>query len=435
MIKDIKEAFDKKSKEHIVLGFDLADDYSQISYAYMNDQEPTTVSAVLGGDEMCIPTMLAKYENENTWTFGFDARKLDEEGGGTVISNLLTLAKEKHPIKVEDKDYNPIDLLALYMKKCFSLLSLTAPIEKVSVIVITVDNADSLTIEVLSKAITTLRIKPEKVFFQNYSESAYNYIIHQNQELWTHDVLICHLKEDGMYTRSLKKYLNTSPTVMVMDEKNFSHIKAAELKGASEATKNKLDQAFCHILYGLCEDNHISSIFLLGKEFEGDWFKESLRYMSRGRRVFGGNNLFSKGAAYGARQKLEDYNENFRYVFLDKDKVKANIGLDAVIDGELSYLPLIDAGKNWYDSTREIQVILDNEDTLSFVITPLNGKNVKNELMYLTGIPTRAAKATRVLINIKMASERKMVVTVTDMGFGQFYPPSGLTWRQEIVLD
>ena len=109
--------------------------------------------------------------------------------------------------------------------------------------------------------------------------------------------------------------------------------------------------------------------------------------------------------------------------------------LDAVIDGELSYLPLIDAGKNWYDSTREIQVILDNEDTLSFVITPLNGKNVKNELMYLTGIPTRAAKATRVLINIKMASERKMVVTVTDMGFGQFYPPSGLTWRQEIVLD
>ena len=434
MIQDLKDAFGKTSRDRIVLGFDLSDEFSQISYAYMNDDEPVTVSAVLGGDEICIPTMLGKYENENTWTFGFDAKRIESEGGGTVIGNLISLAREGSMVRVEDREYNPVDLLALYMKKCFSLLSLTAPIEKVSVIVVTVDRPDAQTIEILSKAITTLRIKPEKVYYQSHSESAYHYMIHQPRDLWNHDVLICHLKEDGMFVRSLKKYVNTSPIVMVMEEQNFSHINSLLLKDASESTKSRLDQSFCHILYGLCEDNYISSIYLLGDGFEGDWFGESLKYMSRGRRIFGGNNLFSKGAAYGAREKLEESDAASKHVFLGKDKVKSNVGMEVIKEGVSEYLPLIDAGRNWYETTKECDFILDNEDTLSFRITPLNGKNIKDVPMYLTGIPTRASKATRVHVDLKMVTERKLLVTVTDLGFGQFYPPSGLEWKSEIVL-
>ena len=52
-------------------------------------------------------------------------------------------------IEVETRDYDPVDLLALFIKKCLSLLALVAPMEKVAAIVITVEEPDARMIQVL----------------------------------------------------------------------------------------------------------------------------------------------------------------------------------------------------------------------------------------------------------------------------------------------
>lgn len=435
MIQDIKEAIGKITKDRIVMGFDLSDEFSQISYMAMSDSEPKTVSTVVGGDQMCIPTKLGKVTGENTWTFGADAAKLEEEDRGTVISDLISKARTGKLVTVEGREYDPTDLLALYMKKCFSLLSLVAPIEKVSIIVITVDHPDSETIEILSRAITTLRIKPEKVFYQSHSESTYHYMIHQKKDLWIHDVLICHIKEDDLFVRTVKKNINTNPTVVMMEENSYRTVSAKAVKNGNPTFLHSMDQALNTILCGYCEDKYVSSIFLLGEGFEGDWYPESLKYMCKNRRVFGGNNLFSKGACYGAAEKLEESEVAAKHVFLGKDKVKANVGMKVMKEGEETYIALLDAGKNWYETSKECEFILDHEDTLNFIVTPLNGKNVKTVPMYLTGMPVRPPKATRIHMEMKMISERKLLVCVTDLGFGEFFAPSGQQWKSEIVLD
>ena len=435
MIQDIKDAIGKISKDRIVIGLDLSDEFSQISYAYMNGEEPQTLSTVVGGDDICIPTKLAKERGQSNWTYGFEAEEMHQNGKGAIIDNLLSRARSGGLVMVEGREYDPTDLLALYMKRCFSLLALVAPIEKVSVIMITVDHPDSETIRILKRAVTTLRIKPEKVFYQSYSESAYHYMLHQKRELWTHDVIFCHLRNEGLYIRTMKKNSNTNPMVVMIEENDFKNISNTEIAKSDDIAVKHLDQSFMNILMGFCEDRQVSSIYLLGAGFENEWFPEALKYMCRNRRIFGGNNLFSKGACYGAREKLEVSDIASRHVFLGKDKVKANVGMRCNDKGEETYIALLDAGKNWYETSRECELILDREDTLNFVITPLSGTNVRNALMYLTGIPVREAKATRVHIELKMLSERKMMVTVTDMGFGEFYPPSGMVWSQEIVLD
>lgn len=148
-----------------------------------------------------------------------------------------------------------------------------------------------------------------------------------------------------------------------------------------------------------------------------------------------GNNLFSKGACYGAKAKLEQTEEEKGYVFLGKDKVKANVGMHVVREGEEVYMALLDAGKNWYETVKECDLILDRTDELDFIVTPLNGKNVRTVPMYLTGCPARPPKATRIHLEMKMVSARKLYVCVTDMGFGELYVSSGLQWKSEITID
>lgn len=432
---DLKDSLGKIAKQRMVIGFDISDEYSVISYYSLDDTEPRTASTVLGGDEMCIPTVIGKHYAENVWTYGNEALQMTSKKEGMSVNCLLEKARSGENVQIEMQYYDPVDLLALFMKKCFGLLAVSAPIEKVAAIVITVDKPDAKTIAILKKAIDILRIKPDRVYFQSHSESAYYYMINQPRELWNHNVLICHLKRDGFYVRTMKKNVHTSPVVVLMEENRFGHIKSTDLDDAPPAILKQKDTELWSVMNGFCEGNYISSIYLMGDGFSGDWWKESLSYMSKNRRVFLGNNLFSKGAAYGAREIIDATPIGNNHVFLGRDKVKANVGMKVFREGEEVYMALLDAGKNWYDTKHECELILDHEEVLNFVITPLNGKNARTSQMYLTGIPLRHGKSLRIHLTMSMVSERKLLITAEDMGFGEFFESSGLVWNTEIAME
>ena len=429
------DSLGKFVKERIVVGLDLSDDYSLISYYSLGEAEPVTAPETFGGEDICIPTAVGKFYAENKWTFGTEALKFTDRQRGTVVERLLSRARSGQNVEIELREYDPVDLLALFMKKCFGLLALSAPIEKVSAITISVDRPDEQTIEILKRAIEILRIKPEKVYFQSHSESAYEYVISQAREVWKNEVVICHIKPEGLYVRKMRKVARTSPTVVLMDESNFDHIKSTDIIDAPMAIKEQKDRELYQVMRSVCEGSYVSAIYMIGNEFSSDWWQESLEYMSHTRRVFIGNNLFSKGAAYSAKERIEQGEKSRQYVFLGKDKVKANVGMRVIRGGEQVYMALMDAGENWYETRREHQLFLDREEVLEFVVTPLNGQNVKTARMYLVGMPLRPKRATRIHMLLKMVSDKKLLVTVTDMGFGEFFEPSGLYWNTEIILD
>ncbi len=52
----------------------------------------------------------------------------------------------------------------------------------------------------------------------------------------------------------------------------------------------------------------------------------------------------------------------------------------------------------------------------------------------LEGFPVRDDKSVRVSVQIGFLDERTMVVVVKDKGFGEFYPSTGASIRQEVTL-
>ena len=196
----------------------------------------------------------------------------------------------------------------------------------------------------------------------------------------------------------------------------------------------ELDFLFLDIATEALKGRNVSAIFLLGDGFKEGWAKESLKFLCRNRRVFQGNNLYSKGACYGMRERLNPGKLWKEYVYLGADKLKSNIGMKVLRRGEDSYYAVLDAGTNWYEASMEFDIILESGNELDFVITPLTGGHVTTRTLTLEGLPVRPERTTRLNVHVEMTSVDKAAVTIEDMGFGELFPSSGKAWTQMITV-
>ena len=93
-----------------------------------------------------------------------------------------------------------------------------------------------------------------------------------------------------------------------------------------------------------------------------------------------------------------------------------------------------DGGVNWFDATRECDIILNQGNKLSFVVTPLTGKNPETVDITLGDLPKRPPRTTRLHIKVKMQSETRMLVNIRDLGFGEIYPAENIEWNEVISI-
>lgn len=429
---------DKLHKGSVLVGYDLGERYSQISYCIYGQEDVDTVATVVGTKQYNIPTMLCKRKGVNQWFYGKDAVKNADEEDMIPVEGLIALARRGEQIEMDGESYDPVALLTLYLKRSMTLMNFIATIDKVDAIMFTVDNLDDRMVEILSQASVNLGLKTSHIFFQSHTESFYSFMLHQPPELWNYQVIAC--EHDGMRLKTYRMECNkrTTPIVVLIEEQIYDTLiipEETEEEKIRQDAYRMADERFLGILQKMCEGRIVSSAYLLGDGFRDEWNKESLQFLCHNRRVFQGNNLFSRGACYGLQEKLEPSEEGSRHVFLGKDKLKSNIGMNVLRQGKESYYALLDAGGNWYEATKKCEFLLAEEKEIAFVITPLTGKNIETKVIQLDGANKTGAPYTRYSLEMAMSTPETVRIKVTDLGFGELFPSAGQMWEESFRVS
>lgn len=425
----------KLNKGEVSVGLDLTDTYSQLSFGPVDGDNIETLSQSAGGDDYMIPTVLFKRQEVNQWYAGKEALK-NAGQEGYLLDRLLSRAYESEEITVGEETFKSASLLALFMKRALSMLSISVSLSKIASLMITVDNLDDRMVALLEEAVNLLGLKTKNIFFQSHMESFYYYTIYQPSDLWNHEVLLLDFSTQCLKTFRMECNSNTTPIVAFIDPGNFEDFCPSDIEGLipdSEEAR-RMDARLSAIVEGITGARLFSSIYFIGEHFNKDIYKETLKQLARRGRLFGGNNLFSKGAACSAKNKLSKTVFSENYVFLGNEKLKANIGINVSNRGENAYLALMDAGINWFEAEKECEIILNQGNKLSFVITPLTGKNPEVVDITLNDMPKRPPKTTRLHICLKMVSESRIKVSIKDMGFGELFPACNIEWNEVIDL-
>lgn len=406
--------------EKVIVGYDLGNKYAQIScYVTGSEEEIRTLSSVAGSSVYTIPLALSKRQGVNQWFYGSEAIRYAGEEEGILVENLLKLARDGEPVQIDGAPIDPVALLTLFLKRSLGLLSQVTNTERIGALMITCEELDHRMLEVLTAATEGLHLKTDQICFQSHVESFYYYNLYQPEELWRHKTILCEYGDASIRTYCMECNRHTTPVVAYMEEREFPF------------PVPESDEKMQEIAKKLCENQMISSVYLIGEAFSRDWMKESLRYLCKGRRVFQGNNLFSKGACYGMMERMTPGENGKNHVFLGRDKLKSNIGMKVLRQGEESYQALLDAGINWYEAKNTMEFYLLEGRAVEILITSLTGKG--NRIARI--VPEELQEGIiRLRISVEMRDDTHLKVELEDLGFGTFRAATHHIWKEEIEL-
>ncbi|WP_022777896.1 DUF5716 family protein [Butyrivibrio sp. AE3009] len=431
--------FGSGDEKRFVLGYDLGEKVSQISFLASDADMPETLSVLAGAELYNIPTVLCKRKDVNQWFYGKEAVRHIDEGDGIPVEGLIAAARDGKPVKVGDSEYDPIALLTLFIKRSLSLLSMELSLDMVEAIMFTTRSLDHRMVQVLNAVTAALELKTTNVFYQSHEESFFNYMLYQPEDLMHHTILACDYDCETLNVLQMTLNHNTKPVVATIDTASYDSLRLGPDGFPKDAALfhracDRLDDEFLTIMQKLCSERIVSTIFLLGDGFREKWTKRSLEFLCRTRRVFQGNNLFSKGASIAARERIRPTDNSRKFVFLGEDKLKSNLGMNLLKCGKEAYFALLDAGVNWYEAENSFDIIMDPGGIINIQVTPLTGKSPRLVQFYLEGLEKRPAGTTRLHISLNMSSVDEVNVKVQDMGFGELFPATGKVWEQTIEL-
>ncbi len=321
------------------------------------------------------------------------------------VTKIVGTENYRIPIEADLKDQAQLQEL---FRRIWKMLAPYGSKESVEKLVFCLEDNSKEMREQLLDIMTIYNIPVENVCFMEKEECFASYVLHQSGELLSHNSLLIENKAGELSKYILHKRARTMPVV-------------TEVRDISEKT---LEDVF--------GDHAISSVFLVGDDFEEAWLQQNLKLLKNGKRIFAGKNLYVKGAGFLGMDLKEETKD---WIYLGAGKIGCNIALKVDNGGREEYVSIVDGGKNWYESNVALEVLLLEEPLLEFAMIPINGKEMKTAVIHLDHLPKRPKRTTRLRIALDFIDAVSAKLTVKDLGFGELFPQSDMVYEGELQWE
>ncbi len=370
------------------------------------------------GEDFC----RISYLNKKRLQTGADPHTFSRIAGGTA-----------HNIPYSSKDILPEALggqpesLAEFLQNCIHLIAAEVPTDEIDLLMFSCEQMDQAVVDMLQEIVAQMTIPIHEVRFESHLRSFYSYLLMTEDEQKKASILLV----DGSDEESL---LLSRFSINRLAKPILYYSASCRKPFESSMNKQEKDDALSAIFCEQLEEGEISAVYLMGHVFNDSWMIESLDLILRGRKVFAGDNLYSKGAVYSALIARDLVPRAGKYYYLEENALPWNISLSCRRKRAEVRRTLLEAGQNWYDADVSMECIFSGGGEIEITKTAVTTGEVGNFTVPLIGLPEREGKTTRLRIHLTMLSREQLRIDVFDLGFGEIYPSSGRRWERELSL-
>lgn len=414
----------------LVVGLDLGTEFTQIAVK-REGMEPESVCVSPGNDRFLIPTVLCLRDDTRDWLFGEEAVRCRNREAGRFFPDLLGMVMREETCEIYDKEFTGQMLLDRFIRKVLSGLKLRYLQDTIERIVVTVQKQDSKLEAAIYHSLEAMGIERDRAIVQSHLMSFMHYAVSQAKELWSNDVALFDFRKEGLFYYQLSASRKLEPIAISSQTADLSDLMDSD--SLESMNDRQLAANFRGITEKIIGRQILSAVYVTGSGFEGTWCDEVLRELCKTRRVFKGQNLYVKGAAY-AGQMAGKETKRREFLFLTDEMLRSTISIRMFRDDQISDYPLVWAGTKWNEVNAKTVGILDDTDEIFLTISNAVRKETKHVVMGLRNLHRRENKTTRVSIGVRCLDRDVAVITVKDLGFGQFYPNTYRIWEKVVQL-
>lgn len=414
-------------KNQLLLGIDLGKQASQITCFDRTEYEAVPLGREINGEMVYeFPMALKWLKASGTWRFP------DQEGDGgeEIILDHLLERFQKTSFEAGGHTFQTEMVLERYLLKLLSAVTQQFPEQRIKHLVITVHDKTPELTKLLHQIGKKLNLYPERMSIQNYRLSYMYYAVSQPKELWLNNVgLFLFNKEELLYSQ-ITVDRRTIPWIVGVTTQNLTNVFDYSML---EEESVDAQYAFVNIAETAMHKQAVTTLYAQGDAFDGEWAKEALQKLCNGRRVFRGNNIFTKGACYAARE-LSGEGKLDQCILLDEDMITANVSLRVYHEAQMQDVVLAKAGSLWEEVDASVDVIPDKEYEIQIAVQDVIKHQTKIHMLSLSGFQGRENKTTRFTVRVRFSNRETAVITLKDNGFGEISPTSNRIWERCICL-
>ena len=410
---------------NIIVGFDFGVKESQICYFDRQEGAPVSLPMKVGTGQYTFPNCLSKNAEKEEWHFGLEVDYFVKQQNEILVDNLYQLALNQTKVMVGEEEKSVGEILGIFLKQSLKILGVPDLVKSISGLMITVPTLNKIMVENIRQACKYIGFQQKRCFLQSYEESFFYYALSQRPEICSRNMALFSFDKDEVTCSKLEVNRKTIP----------AQVQVKRGKTITLSTDYvKRDLEFYDLIVESLGTDVYSSIFLVGEGFDKEWAVKSIPILCRNQRhVFYGNNLYVRGACYGAKEKVEERNLK-GFLYIGNDLVRTNIGMEMMIGGAKGYYSLISAGVNWYEAMGEAEILLNDVEDLEFLVSDMETSKKEHYCMKLPNLPKRPARATRLHLHLEFENVKECRIEVKDVGFGELYPSSGLVWHETMEV-
>ena len=428
----------------LYLGLDLGPEYTQLSYYNADTHEPESVYHKEAKDTYMLPNIMFysayhkrigdtqgecyKFIDLSGWSVGAKASAYRFEDNGTVVDQIYEKTLRKEKIDVEGREYKASDLLVKMM--VLHIKQFTDQIGGFTIkkLTVTVADTDPQIIQAVRGLRSALRLGHDQFNIVSHLDSGLCYIFAQPEPLRNNSVGLFDFGRNGLdfYRIDMtRKY----PLIVTVEHTDYhDRINMRRFGRYHE----DMDEAFADVVRESMAQVFVSSVYLTGIGFAENWMKQSATVLCQGRRVFVGQNIYTKGACYRSLGGI--YTESLSRYFIDTEEtVKTNIGIN-LMDEKNTFWPIAYGGLEWFNTRGRIEVFLDATRRIQMVYQDILTEEELRETVEIYGLPARPNKTTKLSIEVEYYGSDKGAIVIRDLGFGSLYPSTNKIYRKEFDI-
>ena len=343
----------------LIIGIDFGKEYSQICYYDRKAEEPRSLPVKVGSSQFEMPTCLCLRPDRKTYCAGLEAEYFAREKGGFLAGNLYEISAQNGPVAVGGEKKEAWELLAHYLHEMLKLTGIAEVEKNIRSLSIAMDSLNAVQVENLQRACRELGIPEERTILLDYEESFYYYVMTQKVETWNRSVGWYSFEQQKVSFRRMSMNSGTRPVLVHLEEPVTTTL---------SAKVEERDAEFYTFIKNTLGKELYSSIQINGEGFDQEWAQKSVKLLCYQRRkVFYGNNLFARGACSAGAERVINHDlKDYRY--MSSSLVLSDVGMELRVMGAPAYYPLIESGRNWYESNAYVELILDGTKELVFIV-------------------------------------------------------------------